>query len=370
MSRIGFFICIISCQIDDCFRVYLAYDTHYRYRRKISMPYDRIGKDYSKFSMQDGLRSSFTTMRARFELIMELRQLEYFIAIVETGSFSLAAERCNITQPSLSQQIIKLENEIGQQLFDRLGRSILLTEVGKVLYPYAQGILSEVRQAQFAVTQGYSPTVGSIAIGIIPTLGSYVLRDTIGHFKEAYPDANLVIHEDTTDALLEKLMNAKLDVCYVSLPIDRPQITTEKLFVEPLYIAIHHQDDLAAMPVISADMLKTTSFIQLTDKNCLSNQLDAFCYVQKIDPPIVYQTTQLATALEFVHLKMGISLVPACAAAAYPHDDIKFLDISENPPSRVIVAARHRARSRSVLDSGFTESLITTWNLLVADMLA
>ncbi len=295
---------------------------------------------------------------------MELRQLEYFVAIVETGSFSLAAERCNITQPSLSQQIIKLENEIGQQLFHRLGRSIMLTEVGKVLYPRARSILSDVQQAQFAVTEGYSPESGHVAIGIIPTLGPYLLRDTIRHFKEEYQEARLMIYEDTTDVLLSRLINAELDVCYISLPVDRQQIVTEKLFVEPLYVAIAEGHDLAALPTMPASLLKTTPFIQLTDKNCLSDQLEAFCYVQKIAPPIVYQTTQLATALEFVSLSMGASLVPACAAASYPHQDIRFLDISENPPSRVIVAARHRARSISVLDRGFTSSLVETWKAL------
>ncbi len=299
---------------------------------------------------------------------MELRQLEYFVAVVETGSFSLAAERCNVAQPSLSQQIIKLENEIGQQLFDRLGRSIMLTEVGKVLYPRARGILSDVQQAQFAVTEGYAPQGGHVAVGIIPTLSPYLLQNTIRHFKHHYPDANLVIHEDTTDVLLGKLMNAELDVCYISLPVDRQQITTEKLFVEPLYIAIHHDHDFAVASTISAELLKTTPFIQLTDKNCLSDQLEAFCYVQKINPPIVYQTSQIATALEFVTLGMGISLVPACAAAAYPNKDIKFLSIAENPPSRVIVAARHRARAVSLLDSGFTSSLVQTWDALAANI--
>ncbi len=300
---------------------------------------------------------------------MELRQLEYFVAVVETQSFSLAAERCNITQPSLSQQIIKLENEIGQKLFHRLGRSIMLTAVGEILYPRARSILSDIQQAQFAVTSGYSAEDGRVAVGIIPTLGPYLLRETISHFKTRYPDAELVIYEDTTDTLLDRLMDAELDVCFISLPVNRQQITVERLFVEPLYIAIESQHDLAAMATIPAYLLKTSPFIQLTDKNCLSTQLEAFCYVQAINPPIAYHTTQLATAMEFVRLGMGLSLVPACAAAAYPDDDVKFLNITDNSPNRVIVAARHRARSTSVLDSGFTSSLIQAWNNLTNEII-
>lgn len=295
---------------------------------------------------------------------MELRQLEYFVAVVETGSFSLAARRCNVAQPSLSQQIIKLEAELQQSLFHRVGRGVVLTEAGKVLYPRASGILADVQGAQFAVTTGFAPETGSIAIGIIPTLGLYLLRDVISAFKTRFTDARLVIYEDTTDALIDRLMNHEIDVCYLSLPLDRQQVATEPLFVEPLYLALSPDHDLASLPALSSPLLKTTPFIQLTDKNCLSSQLDDFCYVQKIAPPIVYQTTQLATALEFVSLNMGVSLVPACAAAAYRRDDIRFLNVAENPPTRVIAAARHRTRSASVLDTGFTASLVSTWQTL------
>ena len=300
---------------------------------------------------------------------MELRQLEYFVAVVETGSFSFAAERCSVAQPSLSQQVIKLEHEIGHQLFDRLGRKIILTEVGKVLYPRARAILSEVQQAHFAVTDGYFPEEARIAVGIIPTLGPYLMGDTVAQFKSQHPAARLVILEDTTDVLVEKLMNAELDVCYLSLPLNRQQITAEELFVEPLYIAVESGHALAALSAIPTEALKSMPFIQLTDKNCLSSQLDAFCHYQHINPPVVYQTTQLATALEFVRLGMGLSLVPACTAAAYPDKDVKFIPILENPPSRVIVAARHRGHSASPLECSFSYSFIQAWSKRVGQPL-
>lgn len=292
---------------------------------------------------------------------MELRQLEYFVAVVEAGSFTAAAERCAVAQPSLSQQIIKLEGEIGHQLFERRGRTIALTDVAHVLYPRARAILSDVEQAKYAVKEGYEPEQGTLAVGIIPTLGPYVLHNTIRAFKQRFPDASLTVREDMTNSLVEHLLAAELDVCYLSLPLDNSQIITETLFTETLYIAVPAAHHLSEAAGLNAAMLKSSPFIKLTDSNCLSDQLEAFCYVQEINPPILCETTQLTTAVEFVRLGMGVSLVPACARAAYEDNSIAFLEITSDSPDRAIVAARHRAREASLLGQGFSECLIEAW---------
>ncbi|QPC80515.1 LysR family transcriptional regulator [Phototrophicus methaneseepsis] len=301
---------------------------------------------------------------------MELRQLEYFVAIVETGSFSQAAQRCNVAQPSLSQQIMKLENELGQQLFDRLGRSIAVTEAGRLFYPRARSILSEVRQAKYVVTDGYMPAQGSLSVGIIPTLGPYLLYQTVQKFKQTYPDAELQIREDMTDNLVDKLLNAELDVAFVSLPIENKQIITEQLFVEPLYVAIPANHELANEAVIDISTLGHLPFIRLSDQNCLADQLDAFCYVQKIDPPTIYHTTQLTTVLEFVRLGIGVSLIPACSAALYEGGGLVFKRIAHNTLERTIVAARHHGRAESVLSRGFNHFLAEAWRQIVGETIA
>ena len=296
---------------------------------------------------------------------MEFRQLEYFVAIVETGSFSQAALRCNVAQPSLSQQIIKLEKELNCQLFDRLGRSIAITEAGERFYPRARSILSDVQQAKYAVTEGYSPTKGRLNIGIIPTLGPFLLYQTVNRFKQAFPEATLQIHEDMTNKLVDMLLNAELDMAFVSLPLENKQITTDELFVEPLYMALPANHPLASAYTLDPIYLADLPFIRLSDQNCLADQLDAFCYVQKIDPTTIYHTTQLATVLEFVRMGIGVSLIPACSAALYTGDDLVFKEITQNPADRVIVAARHRGRAASVLAEAFREMLKETWHDVV-----
>ncbi len=301
---------------------------------------------------------------------MELRQLEYFVAIVETGSFNQAAERCHVSQPSLSQQIIKLEKEIGRKLFDRLGRSIALTEVGNLLYPHAQSILSGVQQAKYAVTDGYSVDEGSLQIGIIPTLGPYVLHETVKSFQTMYPRVDLGIYEDVTENLIEKLLNAELDIAYMSLPIENKQIISEVLFVESLYMALPARHPLANESVIEITQLGQLPFIRLSDQNCLADQQDAFCYVQKIDPPKIYHTTQISTVMEFVRLGIGVSLIPTCSVALYQGSDVVFKLIHNSPAERTIVASRHRGRANTLLIETFNHCLTESWQKITETLLS
>jgi len=295
---------------------------------------------------------------------MELHQLEYFVAVVEMGSFSQAAVRCNITQPSLSQQIINLENELGRKLFNRLGRRITITEAGKLFYPRACSILSDVQQAKHALTDGYKAERSTLSVGIIPTLGAYLLYQTVSRFQEAYPDATLQIREDMTDQLISQLMNAELDVAFVSLPIGNKQIVTEPLFEEPLYVAIPENYTLATVPTIDAETLRDIPFIRLSDQDCLSDQLDAFCYVQKINPQTIYQTSHLSTVIELVRLGIGISLVPACSAQVHSHKELVFRQLSHSSTQRTIVAARHQGQEVTMLSTAFGQFLQETWQEL------
>jgi LysR family hydrogen peroxide-inducible transcriptional activator len=171
----------------------------------------------------------------------------------------------------------------------------------------------------------------------------------------------LSITEAVTENLIEGLLKAELDIGYVSLPIKNKQIITETLFTERLYVAVSERNPLARQSAVSVASLENAPFIMLHDEHCLSDQIEAFCYVQQINPHVLYQTAQLATALEFVRLDIGIALVPACAAAAYAHDDIRFLSIEGQSPERVIVAASHSGRAASQLGTTFSSVLQAAW---------
>ena len=295
---------------------------------------------------------------------MELHQLAYFVAIVETGSFSKAALRSSVTQPSLSQQIIKLEQELGTRLFQRTGRAVSLTDAGTVLYPRAKAILAEVRQAQQAVHRQLSDGKGSLSVGIIPTLAPFLIHGTVTAFQQQYPDVELSISEDTTEQLLERVINADLDVAYVSEPVKNKLVVTEPLFSEALYVAASRESSLAELPAVESQSLSQYPFIMLHDQHCLSAQTESFCYAEHIRPQMFCRTSQLATVLEFVRANIGIALVPECAVASYDSDDVVFVRVKENAPRRTIVATRHQGRAQDRLALAFSEALTATWQRL------
>lgn len=299
---------------------------------------------------------------------MELHQLTYFVAIVETGSFSKAALRSSVTQPSLSQQIIKLEQELGTPLFDRAGRAVSLTEAGTALYPRAKAILAEVRQARQAIHRQISDGSGSLSVGIIPTLAPFLIHGTVTAFQQQYPEVELSISEDTTEHLLERLVNAELDVAYLSEPIHNRLVVAEPLFSEGLYVAASRQNQLAELPVVESQSLSRYPFIMLHDQHCLSAQTESFCYAEQIRPQMFCRTSQLATVLEFVRANIGIALVPECAVARYEGEDVAFVRVKENAPRRTIVATRHYRRAEDRLAAAFSSSLAETWRRLVGQV--
>lgn len=132
---------------------------------------------------------------------MEIHQLTYFVAVAETGSFSRAAERCNIAQPSLSQQIQKLEQELGEPLFDRLPRKVVLTDAGRALLPRAVSILSDLQDIKHTLNQNVDAGHGLLNVGFIPTIAPFVLPRVIKRFSQEFPNARLTVQEDLTETI-------------------------------------------------------------------------------------------------------------------------------------------------------------------------
>ncbi len=168
---------------------------------------------------------------------MEIHQLEYFVAFVETGGFSRAASRCNVTQPSLSRQIKKLGKEIGTPLFDRLGRKVVLTEAGRVLLPRANRILEELQGIKLEMKDSLESRLGKLKVGFIPTISPFVLPRVIQRFSREFPEAVLEVHEGLTEEMVQKIIDAELDVGITSLPINNELIKTDELLTEPLFVA-------------------------------------------------------------------------------------------------------------------------------------
>jgi len=228
------------------------------------------------------------------ELDVEIHQLEYFVAVAETGGFSRAAERCNVAQPSLSQQIMKLEGEIGHPLFDRLGRKVALTDVGRQLLPRANAILGELQNIKVEIQTEIQEGFGTLTVGFIPTVAPFVLPRVIRRFSQDFPHATLEVHEGLTNELIQKIIDAELDVGITSLPIGNKLIHTEELLSEPLLVASTQKYDVISRASIQVKELDSFPFIALSEVHCLGEQVQSFCYQQDLDLNIVCHTSQIA----------------------------------------------------------------------------
>jgi LysR family hydrogen peroxide-inducible transcriptional activator len=286
---------------------------------------------------------------------VEIHQIEYFVAIVETGSFSRAAERCNVAQPSLSQQVIKLEREIGQPLFDRLARRSVLTDAGKQLLPRARAILEELQTIKVEMQVENQEGYGTLTVGFIPTVAPFVLPRVIHRFGREFPNATLEVYEGLTEELVQKIIAAELDVAITSLPIKSRLIQTEVLLAEPLLVASSKKYDITTRAALHVKELDDFPFIALNEVHCLGEQVQSFCYRQDVDLNIVCHTAQLSTVQNCIALGLGVSLVPEAMVVSDPSEQIVYRAISDAAPQRTIAAATHAKRHKSFLTTQFIE---------------
>ena len=244
-------------------------------------------------------------------LPMEIHQLRYFVAVAEEGSFSNAAEREHISQPSLSQQIQKLEEELNQQLFDRLPRSVVLTEAGKTLLVYARQILSGIADARQAVTALEHEVAGKLSVGAVPSIALYVLPRLIGNFQRSYPKVTFELFEDTTDKLAQQLEDGTLDLAIASGSDDEmPNLARDSLGREPLLLLVPEKHRLARRKNIRWNELASEKFLLLHEKHSLSIQVRGLLAANHLNPELVLQGAQLVTIARMVAAGLGVTLIP------------------------------------------------------------
>jgi len=287
---------------------------------------------------------------------MELHQLRYFVAVAETGSFTRAAEREGVTQPTLSEQIIRLESKdhgIGQRLFDRLGRKVVLTDAGQVLLSHAQGILAAVGEAERAVQD--SGEGGRLRIGAIPTVAPFLLPRVVMRFCKEHPAVQLQLKEDLTERLLADLLAGELDVAVMALPIRDDRLHVEKLFSEPLVMALPPKHRLAAKSEVKLADVMDEPFILLDDVHCLGDQVLSFCHRGGLEPRVVCRGEQVVTLLAMVAAGQGVSVVPEMAAVADVARACVYRPLGKPTPARTLCAVWHKQRYRPASLRGFVD---------------
>src|ERR1043166_6511374 len=241
---------------------------------------------------------------------MEIHQLRYFVAVADEGSFSRAAAKVRVAQPSLSQQIRKLETEIGQRLFDRLARSVVLTEAGRCFLDYARQILASIGDARRCVDELKDAVTGKLAVGAIPPIAPYVLPDLVKKFHKDYPEVTLELVEDVTDGITRRIEAGELDVALASTCQQSPSLRSESLGHEPLLALVPQADPLAKQNLVQLDDLKSQRFLLLHEMHCLSQQVHHLLESRRLLPEVALAGSQLSTIANMVAAGIGLSIVP------------------------------------------------------------
>jgi LysR family hydrogen peroxide-inducible transcriptional activator len=292
---------------------------------------------------------------------MEFHQLRYVCAIADTGSFSRAAERCQIAQPSLSQQVLKLEKDLGAKLFDRLGRSVRLTEAGRVFLPYARSILSQRETARSSVVDKCADVRGSVAVGVIPTIAPYLMPRFTMSFTKKYPEAKLRIVEQTTPILVENLRDLSIDLAILALPLRHKDLQMFPLLTEPLFAVLPKKHPLAATKSLALKDLRGESFVMLRDGHCFRDLSIAACTHARITPRIAFESAQFSSLFGMVAAGVGISLAPEMAIDRSA--DCRYVRLSDARATRTIVAAILHGRSFNRVQQAFLMGLSTASQL-------
>jgi LysR family hydrogen peroxide-inducible transcriptional activator len=273
---------------------------------------------------------------------MELHQLRYFVAVAQTGNFSRAAERCHVSQPSLSQQILKLEHRLGQALFHRLGRRVVLTDAGRLLLDRAAVVLATVDDAERCLRGGEESQRGRLALGAIPTIAPYLLPRTLQKFVSQCPQVELAVREDVTQNLVQAVVEGELDLAVVALPLADDRLQSETLLSEPLLLALAPGHPLSRRRRIGVGDLAGERFILLNEMHCLGDQVLSFCRANACQPQIACRSAQIGTIQALIALGQGISLLPDMARRSDRGHVLIYRALAGDQPRRTIAAIWHR----------------------------
>ncbi len=300
---------------------------------------------------------------------MNLRDLKYLVALAEHKHFGRAAAACFVSQPTLSTQIRKLEEELGVPLVERAPRKVMLTPAGREAAARARGIVAEVEQMKEAARRSRDPEAGTVRLGIFPTLGPYLLPHVVPAIRERFPQLELLLVEEKSDVLLTQLRNGQLDAALLALPLHDEQLHTEFLFEEPFVLAAPEGHPLTAHAALTMDDLADQRLLLLQDGHCLRDQALDVCQLAGALEKSEFQATSLETLRQMVAANVGVTLLPMLAVKppVARSENIRLLGFDgENAPSRRIAMVWRRSSAMG----DFLQQLAGLFQNLPPDLLA
>lgn len=287
--------------------------------------------------------------------LMDFDQLRYFMQVAQRQNFTRAAEDLAISQPALSRSIQKLEEEIGQPVFERKTRCVALTEAGTLLQSRVQQVFTILEDTKAEITDDGES--GRVRVGAIPTVAPFFLPEVLRRFSSEFPQATLIVQENTTDALLKSCRQGEIDLAILALPIPVKYLEVEELFEEELLLVLPPEHPLVEKKNIRLSDVEPFPFVLLDEAHCLSDNIVSFCRERAFQPVAVERTSQLAMVQELVSLSHGVSMIPQMARIRDESDRRVYRSFTGKKPMRTIAAVWNPYRFQSKLLKAFRKCL-------------
>lgn len=279
---------------------------------------------------------------------MNLRDLEYLVAMAEHKHFGKAALACHVTQPTLSAQLKKLEEFLEVELIERDSRRVWLTAIGAELAQRAQRILREVEQFKVMAKAANDPLVGDIRLGAFPTLAPYYLPQVLPFLRKSLPRLRCFLIEDKTPVLIQQLLRGEIDVALLALPIVQDSLDVISVLKEPFLLAVSEKNPLARRKSIEPDQLSGVSLLLLDEGHCLRDQALSFCQQAGASESALFRASSLETLRQMVAADLGATFIPAMATGV-KGDGVHYIPFKAQGPEREIGLVFRRSDARHIL---------------------
>lgn len=280
---------------------------------------------------------------------MNLRTMQYLISVSKHLSFSKAALECNVSQPTLSEQIKKMEELLKLKIFERSNKKVLITDEGREIIESAKNIISEMETIKEVAQRRTDPLSGKFSVGAFPTLAPYLFPRLVPKIKEELPNLKLILIEEKTEILINRLKKGEIDAAILALPIEENQLTSRFLFDDEFYLAVPLEHSLASRRSIHINELKTRTLLLLEEGHCLRDQALEVC--SKTGTAIdEFKATSLETLRHMIKAGTGITFMPEIAIAKN-EPDIEYIKFQEPRPKRQIALVyRNTTNKKAILE--------------------
>ncbi len=266
---------------------------------------------------------------------MNLRDLQYLIAIADLRNFSQAANKCCVSQPTLSNQIRKLEDTLGVVIFERSNKRVMPTETGEQIIALARRVLREVDAMHDVAQSAQDPLAGKFRLGAFPTLSTYIFPSLVPKITAALPQLKLVLVEEKTQVLIERLKRGELDAALLALPVNDDQLVVKKLFDDEFFLAVPPQHPLAKTKQVDQADLSASTLLLLEEGHCLRDQALEVCHLVGMEEEQDFRATSLETLRQMVKAGTGITFMPKMAIQA-DETGIVYIPFKKPAPYRTI----------------------------------